>query len=50
MTKERMETLFYELLEWASMVINGDEEFIEFLKNHGFTDEEIREYGIEVIE
>lgn len=47
---QRMEILFLELLEWASMVINDDEEFIEFLKTHGFTDEEIKEYGIEVIE
>lgn len=42
---QRMEILFLELLEWASMVINDDEEFHKFLKQHGFTEEEIKEYA-----
>lgn len=42
---QRMEILFLELLEWASMVINDEDEFREFLKQRGFTEEEIKEYA-----
>ena len=42
---QRMEILFMELLEWASMVIDDEDEFREFLKQHGFTEEEIKEYA-----